>query len=131
MRQGGKLAMKKRKSLGEKLRELRETYDLSQSQVAEALNIDRSTYSNYELNKTEPDLDKLVKLAHIYNIPKVLLLPDEDNDVLTFRDYSRSDSMLKTLSKEERGLIVLYRALDKDEKARMKEEMEKLAKKHD
>ncbi|MBR1533057.1 MAG: helix-turn-helix domain-containing protein [Ruminococcus sp.] len=123
--------MKKRKSLGEKLRELRETYDLSQSQVAEALNIDRSTYSNYELNKTEPDLDKLVKLAHIYNIPKVLLLPDEDNDVLTFRDYSRSDSMLKTLSKEERGLIVLYRALDKDEKARMKEEMEKLAKKHD
>lgn len=123
--------MKKRKSLGEKLRELRETYDLSQSQIAEALNIDRSTYSNYELNKTEPDLDKLVKLAHIYNIPKVLLLPDEDNDVLTFRDYSRSDSMLKTLSKEERGLIVLYRALDKDEKARMKEEMEKLAKKHD
>ena len=123
--------MKKRKSLGEKLRELRETYELSQSQVAEALNIDRSTYSNYELNKTEPDLDKLVKLAHIYNIPKVLLLPDEDNDVLTFRDYSRSDSMLKTLSKEERGLIVLYRALDKDEKARMKEEMEKLAKKHD
>lgn len=121
--------MKKRKSLGEKLRELRETYDLSQSQVAEALNIDRSTYSNYELNKTEPDLDKLVKLAHIYNIPKVLLLPDEDNDVLTFRDYSRSDSMLKTLSKEERGLIAMYRALDKDEKALMRGQIEKLAKK--
>lgn len=121
--------LRNKKSLGEKLRELRESYNLSQNQVAEALNIDRSTYTNYELDKTRPNLEMLVKLAHIYNIPKAMLLPDDDDDVLTFRDYARTDSLLQTLSKEERGLIAMYRALNKDEKALMREQIEKLAKK--
>lgn len=121
--------LRNKKSLGEKLRELRESYNLSQNQVAEALNIDRSTYTNYELDKTRPNLEMLVKLAHIYNIPKAMLLPDDDDDVLTFRDYARTDSLLQTLSKEERGLIAMYRALDKDEKALMRGQIEKLAKK--
>lgn len=118
-----------KKSLGEKLRDLRESYNMSQSQVAEALNIDRSTYTNYELDKTRPNLETLVKLAHIYNVPKAKLLPDDDDDALTFRDYARTDSLLQTLSKEERGLIAMYRALDKDEKAILREQIEKLAKK--
>ncbi len=121
--------LRNKKSLGEKLRELRESYNLTQSQVAEALNLDRSTYTNYELNKTSPSLDSLVKLAHIYNVPKVMLLPDDDDNALTFRDYARTDSLVQTLSKEERGLIAMYRALDKDEKALMRGQIEKLAKK--
>lgn len=118
-----------KKKLGDKLRALRESYNLKQQQVADALNIDRSTYTNYELNKTSPNLETLVKLAHIYNVPKELLLPDDDGDVITFRDYARSDGMLQTLSKEERGLIAQYRALDKDKKAEMRRQIEKLAKK--
>lgn len=117
------------RSLGEKLRELRENYDLSQGQVAQALNIDRSTYTNYELDKTRPNLETLVKLAHIYNVPKAQLLPDDDGDIVTFKDVSRADSMLKTLSKEERGLIVYYRSLSEEKKAKLREEMAKLAKK--
>lgn len=121
--------MNKRKSLGEKLRELRESYDLSQNQVADALSIHRSTYTNYELDKTRPTLEMLVKLAHIYNVPKEQLLPEDDGDAVTFKDVARADSMLKTLSKEERGLIVYFRALDKDKQTKLLEQVAKLSKK--
>ena len=117
-----------KKSLGAKLRTLRESYNFSQSQVAEALNIDRSTYTNYELDKTSPSLETLVKLAHIFNVPKVQLLPEEEGVSVTFRDLLRSDSMLQTLSKEERGLIACYRSLDSERKSKLCEEMVKLVK---
>ena len=120
-----------KKKLGDKLRGLRESYNLTQEQVADALNIDRSTYSNYELNKTHPNLDTLVKLSHIYNVPTELLLPDDDGSIVTFKDFARTDNLLQTLSKDERGLIALYRALDKDKKGEIREQMEKLAKKDD
>ena len=118
-----------RKSLGEKLRNLRESYNLSQGQVAEALNIDRSTYTNYELDKTRPNLESLVKISRIFNVPAAILLPDEDGSEVTLRDISRSDNMLRTLSKEERGLIAYYRSLSKEDQAQMLAQMANLAKK--
>ena len=117
------------KSLGEKLRDLRESLNLSQNQVAEALNIDRSTYTNYELDKTRPNLETLVKISRIFNVPPAMLLPDEDSKGVTFRDVVRSDNMLRTLSKEERGLIACFRSLSKEDKAKMLAQMAKLAKK--
>lgn len=117
-----------RKSLGEKLRNLRESFNLSQGQVAEALNLDRSTYTNYELDKTRPNLETLVKLAHIYNVPTIQLLPEEEGATVSLRDVTRPDSMLQTLSKEERGLIVYYRSFSKEEKEKLHKEMVKLVK---
>ena len=109
------------KSLGQKLRELRETYDLSQSQIAQALNIDRSTYTNYELDKTQPNLETVVKLAHIFSIDKGLLLPDYEHEESDFRDSLKTGGMLKTLTKEERGLIAMYRSLDKEQRADLRQ----------
>ena len=116
-----------RKTLGEKLRELRESFDLSQSQVAAALNIDRSTYSNYELDRTQPNLETLVKLARIFNVPKASLLPDDDDDdTISFRDAISDSGMLKSLTKEERGLVARYRAMSRAEKDRMKARVEEI-----
>lgn len=117
-----------RKSLGEKLRKHRETYNLTQGQVADALNLERSTYTNYELDKTSPSLETLVKLAHIFNVPVVELLPDGDNPSVTFKDASRPDSLLKSLSKEERGVIAYYRSMSKENQARLRREMAKMVK---
>lgn len=105
-----------KQTLGEKLRELRENYDLSQNQVAAALNIDRSTYTNYELDKTRPNLETLVKLAHIFNVPKVTFLPDDDpSDALALRDAIQPDSMVRSLSKSERGMLAIYRSLTREQ----------------
>ena len=107
-------------TLGEKLRELRESYGLSQGQVASALNIDRSTYTNYELDKTRPSLEMLVRLAHIFNVPKDTFLPnDEPSDSISVRDIIRPNSMSQSLNKEERGLIALFRTLTREQKDRL------------
>ena len=54
---------------GEHLRFLRTSHtDLSQSDVAKLLHIDRSTYTCYELGKTEPSVEILKKLAELYGV---------------------------------------------------------------
>ena len=54
--------------LGEKLRIMREMQELKQKDMAEFLHIDRSTYSYYELDRTEPSLDMVVTLSEFFDI---------------------------------------------------------------
>lgn len=115
-------------TLGQKLRELRESYDLSQGQVAAALNIDRSTYTNYELDKTRPSLEMLVKLAHVFNVPAEAFLPDDsDSGSLTLRDIVRPNSMAQSLNKEERGLVALFRSLTREQKGELMKAIGRIA----
>ena len=120
------------KTLGEKLRELREDFDLSQYQIAAALSIDRSTYTNYELNKTQPNLETLVKLAHIFQIKPSFLLPldDRDEDV-RYKDSMQAGSMLKSLNKAERGIIATYRTQSKAKQQQIRLAIDKIAKSKD
>lgn len=52
----------------ERIRALREDYDLTQAQVAALLNVGQKTYSDYELGKTRIPLDSIIKLAKLYNV---------------------------------------------------------------
>ena len=56
------------------LRLLREKNGLTQKQVADMLNIDRSTYAYYESGKTRPDILTIAKLARLYRISTDFLL---------------------------------------------------------
>ena len=116
--------------VSEKLRRYREACALSQQQVAAALNIERSTYTKYETGKTEPNLATLVKLSVIFNVSPETLLPvliePEKKDL---REVANADSPIYQLSKDERGLIALYRVLDKDNKRSVIETVSNLAKK--
>ena len=117
-----------KKTLGQKLKELRENYDLSQQQVATALNIDRSTYGYYELDKTRPSLETLVKLSHIFSVPVEQLLPSEVEETSTLRDLAQPSTMVRSLSKEERGLLVMFRSLSKEQKQKVMIELTKFVK---
>jgi len=121
---------KQPKTLGEKLKELRENYDMPQHQVATALNIDRSTYGYYELDKTRPSLETLVKLAHIYNVSPEQLLPDDPDSGNSVR-LNQPSSLVRSLSKEERGLIAVYRTMTKEQKRLLREEIAKISKNYD
>ncbi|WP_125769100.1 helix-turn-helix domain-containing protein [Companilactobacillus furfuricola] len=57
-----------------KLALLRKQTLLSQSQVADALNISRQSVSYWENSRSFPDSDKLIDLANIYNVSIVELL---------------------------------------------------------
>jgi len=51
-----------------RLRELREAAGLSQTELAEKLNLKRAALSNYEKDQREPNLETLIRLADYFNV---------------------------------------------------------------
>ena len=122
----------KKKHVAERLRYYREACALSQKQVADALNIDRSTYAKYEGAASEPNLKMIVKIAAIFNVSPLDLLPMEESRTVTapgrLKDSSNADSPIYQLSKDERGLIALYRSLSREEKEQVRSMMGNMSK---
>lgn len=52
----------------ERIRALREDRDLTQSQIADLLQVGQRTYCDYELGKTRIPVDSLILLARFYNV---------------------------------------------------------------
>lgn len=52
----------------ERIRALREDKDLTQTEIAQMLNIGQRTYCDYELGKTRIPVDSLITLARMYNV---------------------------------------------------------------
>ena len=61
-----------------KLKELREENNLTQSQIADYLNIKQNTYSQYENEKRQLPIDVLIKLAKLYKVSTDYILELED-----------------------------------------------------
>ena len=55
--------------IGQKLKELRLSEQLTQQQLADKLQISRANYTRYERNSVRPDYETLIKLADFYDIP--------------------------------------------------------------
>ena len=55
------------KTLGEYLKEHRVSAGLSQAQLANMLNVDRTTIAKYETNVNLPDINMLCKMAEIFD----------------------------------------------------------------
>ncbi|HHB3507868.1 TPA: helix-turn-helix domain-containing protein [Bacillus cereus] len=54
--------------LGEQLVYLRKKQRFTQTDIANRLNVARSTYTNWEAGRAEPDLKTLIEIANIYNV---------------------------------------------------------------
>ena len=52
----------------DKIRALRKEKGLTQAQIANHLNIDRSTYAYYESGRSRLNIDVVVKLAHFFQV---------------------------------------------------------------
>lgn len=55
-------------SLGERIYKLRTEKDMSQGDLADALEVSRQSISKWETNGSVPELDKLVKLSEIFGV---------------------------------------------------------------
>lgn len=62
------------------LKELRENKGLTQREIAKLLDISQVTYCNWENNKTEPDLDNLIRLCKFFKVSTDYLLGIESED---------------------------------------------------
>jgi transcriptional regulator with XRE-family HTH domain len=52
----------------DRIRSLREDFDLTQAKIAALLNVGQKTYSDYELGKSRIPVDSLIVLAAFYNV---------------------------------------------------------------
>lgn len=62
---------------GEKLQELRTSKNLSQTQLAKILNLDKSTICGYEKNVRLPSLDTLKSISRFFHVTTDFLLEIE------------------------------------------------------
>lgn len=65
--------------IGERLRTLRKSKNMTQEQVAAYLNAAKSTVSQYENNVNEPDLMTIAKLADLFGVSVDYLLGRSDH----------------------------------------------------
>lgn len=59
---------------GDRLRELREEYQMTQEQLGKLLNVSKQAVYSYEKNESEPTFEALVKIADIFNVSLDYLL---------------------------------------------------------
>ena len=62
-----------------RIRDLREDRDLTQKQMAKALNCSQQVYSNYELGQRDIPTDILIKLSRFYGVSVDFILGISDN----------------------------------------------------
>jgi len=51
-----------------RLKELRESRNLSQDQLGKAIGVNQRTISQYETGKNEPDIDTIKKLCEFFDV---------------------------------------------------------------
>lgn len=111
--------------LSERLRRFRETIGLTQTQVSQALGIERTTYTYYESGRHEPGIDRLKAIAKLFGTDVATLIGENDifdgNFTLADEgiDYGDAFDKFNELKKDEMMLLLYYRRLDKSKQAKL------------
>lgn len=92
------------------LKLLRERANLTQSQLAQLLDISQQAVNKYETGNSEASFEILSNMSKILNAPVEYLI----NDDIEAEKYIEGDGI--SLSEEEREFIILLRQLDKSSK---------------
>ena len=78
--------------LGKRIRKLRTGAGLTQSDLAEKLEIKKSTVSAYENGDRKPNKDTVIKIAYLFNVTTDWLLGlDERDEVIDLTGFSDRD----------------------------------------
>lgn len=85
--------------LGDKLLILRKQKKLTQLQLADALEISRQAYNNYENNRREPDYQLIAKFSEYFNVSTDYLLGNTDVPTPMQKKInpSNNDELIKTM----------------------------------
>ncbi len=121
------------------LRQCRENAGLTQKQVADALNVERSTYAYYETGTTHPSGSMIIKLANIFNISYNVFMDavgdsefdnnEPDENYTTLRDDSwKLREKMYTIQKREQTLLVNFRSLNSSQKETIEDMILKMKK---
>ena len=91
----GEFTIEQRKIMtAQALQELRKAKKLSQKEVAAHLNIPATTYNTYESGRSEPPLEILVRLSHLFKMP-IDFIVQRDRTYGTAEDIGKKMAELK------------------------------------
>ena len=90
-----------------KLKELRISKNLTQEELAKKLSMTQKTYSNYENEKTEPNIKTLIQLADFYQVTLDYLLDRNISGILNSQEYELL-SMFRTLNEFEQTRVIEF-----------------------
>lgn len=95
MKYNGEFTIEERKLMtAQALQELRKAKKLSQKEVAAYLNIPATTYNTYESGRTEPPIEILVRLSHLYGVP-IDVIVQRDRTFTTAEDVGKQMAAFK------------------------------------
>jgi len=109
------------KTIGERIRGLREDLDMSQVRLAGIVGVTKATMSKYENNVAIPKADLIGKMASTLNTSADYLVGLTDNQ------FTRGTSDAPRLSDAETELVLRFKALSAENKFRLLERAEALA----
>ena len=89
--------------IGKKLKEARLNRDLTQEVIAEKLNVSRQTISNWENEKSYPDIISVIELSSLYSISLDDLLKGDD---AMMEHLQESTNVVKSNQKLLRAIIL-------------------------
>lgn len=91
--------------IGQKLKTARMSCDLTQEFVAEKIGVSRQTISNWENNKTYPDIVSVIVLSDLYSVSLDSLLK-EDKKMVEYLE--KSTNIVKSKQKLSKLMIILF-----------------------
>ncbi|QWU16886.1 Helix-turn-helix domain-containing protein [Paenibacillus sophorae] len=118
-------------TIGQRLKYLRETLDLSQQQVANETGVSRGNISNYEKDRVSPAADTIIALCSFFDVSADWLLTGQEHvpedagraDISAIQDpgvINLGEEFKKALymnaTKEEEQLILMYRDFSREDK---------------
>lgn len=93
--------------IGSKIRKSRKEAGITQEQAAEALGVSRQTISNWENEKTYPDIISVLKMSDLYHVSLDYLLKGEE-PMKGYMDYlDESTNTVKSRDRFSRLLLIL------------------------
>lgn len=93
--------------IGSKLKMARKGVGLTQEAAAEALGVSRQTISNWENNKTYPDILSVIRMSDLYSISLDHLLKEETDMHPTYQDYlEESTNAVRAHGRVEKAIVL-------------------------
>lgn len=102
-------------SFGQNLTKYRKMCGFTQQQIADMLNLNRTTYTKYETGVSEPSFEILKKIVSIYGVDVNVIL-GEDTFEKNLTDFIMP---MYNLTKEEQELVGVFRMFNREEKDKL------------
>ena len=95
--------------IGSKLKNARNEKGITQEQAAEFLGVSRQTISNWENNKSFPDIISVIKMSDFYSVSLDHLLKEEKDMSQNYQEFLK-ESTDTVKAKNNLGIIIILTA---------------------